>query len=207
MLHRHMPREHSCTKLTKMAAKAPNKTNMTPLQNDSQQHPRVAKHRTCRISHRPGLSPNSDSTRNALQRSSLHLNFGPQTLGFTCDSGPSWWHHDGGTKVDTDPAVCPPMYNTGITEICKSWKGIVNKRSNDNLLTPRHAMILLAPVPRMTSTSARQLYTDKLDFRTVFKILPRIPRSMQLLASGSFVARSWNRSANMWHLPQQVWGA
>jgi hypothetical protein len=57
--------------------------SMTPLQDDPQQHQCEAKHRTVRVSCGPDLSPDSDSARKALQKSSLDSKFGPQTCDLT----------------------------------------------------------------------------------------------------------------------------
>jgi hypothetical protein len=60
---------------------------MTPLQNDPQQHQRDAKHQKFRAPHGGKPSPDSESARKALQTSGLGSHIGPQTCDFTSNSG------------------------------------------------------------------------------------------------------------------------
>mgnify|MGYP000751531514 CR=1 FL=1 len=82
------------------------KDEHTVAKSSPQQHRREAKPRTCRVSRGPDLSPDSDSARERLQKSSLGSKFGPQHM-----------RSQGGTKVDTGPAESDPVYNRRIIEI------------------------------------------------------------------------------------------
>jgi hypothetical protein len=88
---------------------------MTPLQNDPQQHQREAKHRKCRVSRWPDLSPDSDSARKALQKSGLGSELGKHKFDSHATSG-----RDGGTTtgapVDTGPTESHPVYNRRIID-------------------------------------------------------------------------------------------
>jgi hypothetical protein len=60
---------------------------MTPLQNDPQQHQRNAKEQKGHLPRGWKRSPDSDSQRNVLQKSSLDSKFGPQNINVTSNSG------------------------------------------------------------------------------------------------------------------------
>jgi hypothetical protein len=68
-------------------AQASETYEMTPLQNDPQQRRREAKHRTHRVSRGPDLSPDLDSARTMLQKSSLGSEFGPRSKKKQATSG------------------------------------------------------------------------------------------------------------------------
>ena len=97
-LPRQPPRVHSsaalCTSLRGRyfrglsgASAAPGSEQMTPLQNDPQQHQREAKHRKCRVSRGGKRSPDSESARRELSKSGLASQCGPQKCDFASNSG------------------------------------------------------------------------------------------------------------------------
>jgi hypothetical protein len=78
-----------------LRAPMPNlRCNMTPLQNDTQEHQREAKHRTCRVSRGGKRSPDPELAHRVLSKSDLASHVVPRACDFTSN-------FDGGTTPGT----------------------------------------------------------------------------------------------------------
>jgi hypothetical protein len=125
---------------------------MTPLQNNSQQRQREAKHGTYRVTSGPDPRPDSESFQQTLQKSGLVSKFGPHNFDFTSNFGPGWGHHDGGTKVDTGPAESHAMCNRQVIKNPIQRALLEEPRINNNntrLNNNISAVILLQAVARL----------------------------------------------------------